>query len=251
MDKQTLRNNLFEKYFEVEDGVLAVDLVDKLSFIPELWEKLHVMCENNIRYFDSYSTLRKIKTVEYKQRKYLILKLRMFAYVIIDLEKTENITKNQFINEFDEDFFINNFGEVKSEDGENLLFMYSIYRYDGNIQELVDFYTENQDILCMSGKLYYKLEIGDAWTYFSIDFVNAKAQMGFLTPDQFLYEQLFLRYDLTPSRSQDAQQKIGIDRMREMFERIKDLKIPRQVIPNDLYQQFLLKSSTKIHKLEK
>ena len=33
MDKDLLRNQLFEKYFEIEDGIFAIDLVDKLSFI--------------------------------------------------------------------------------------------------------------------------------------------------------------------------------------------------------------------------
>ncbi len=36
-----------------------------------------------------------------------------------------------------------------------------------------------------------------------------------------------------------------------MFERIKNLKVPRGVIPNDLYQQFLNQSNVKNHKLEK
>ncbi len=68
MDKETLRNHLFQKYFEEKDGVLATDLVDKLSFIPETWEKLHVLCEKNITYFDSFSTLEKIKMLKYKQK---------------------------------------------------------------------------------------------------------------------------------------------------------------------------------------
>ena len=34
MEKTELRNQLFNKYFDIEDGVLVTDLVDKLSFIP-------------------------------------------------------------------------------------------------------------------------------------------------------------------------------------------------------------------------
>lgn len=251
MDKITLRKELFEKYFEEENGVLATDLIDKLSFIPETWKKLHVLCERNVKYFDSYSSLEKLKMVEHHQKKYLILKLRMFNYIIIDIEKTKNITEEQFRNEFDENFFINNFDEINTQDNSNMFRLYNINNYNGNIQELIDFYVENQTILSLPTKLKYNLMIGNAWTYFCIDFVNAKAQIGFQTPDQFLYEHLFLKYDLTPCGMQDAQEKIGIERMKEMFERIKKIKISKEVIPNELYQQFLIQCNIKNNKLEK
>ena len=34
MDKESLRDNLFAKYFECKDGILATDLVNQLHFIP-------------------------------------------------------------------------------------------------------------------------------------------------------------------------------------------------------------------------
>lgn len=246
MEKAILRNMLFEKYFEVDDGILATDLVDKLSFIPQLWNKLHVLCESNIQYFDSLSTLEKIKIIEHKNRNYLILKLRMFNYVIIDIEKMENITEKQFVAEFDEVFFTDHFNEVKFDDHRKLFALYHVNNFNGDIKELLDFYLENQEVLCLSTKLRYHLEIDQAWTYFYIDFANAAAQMGFQTKDQFLYEQLFLRYDLSPSNAQDAQDRIGRDDMQKMFERIMSLKIPKEVIPEDLYQQFLIQTNTEI-----
>lgn len=245
MEREALRNQLFNKYFEVENGVLATDLVDKLSFIPKLWNKLHILCENNINFFDSWSTLEKIRVLDYNQKKFLILKLRMFQYVIIDIGKKENLTEEEFKSKFDEDFFVNNFDEVKSQDNRNLFDLYNANNYNGNVQGLIDFYLENQKLLCLSTELHYRLNIDKAWTYFFIDFVNSNAQMGFQTPDQFLYEQLFLRYDLSPSRMQDAQGKIGVERMHEMFEKIKNLKIPIEVIPDDLYQQFLEQCNLK------
>lgn len=251
MDKATLQNKLFDKYFEAKNGIPVVDLVDKLSFIPELWKKLHILCENNIKDFDSFSKLEKFKVIEYKQKKYLILKLRMFNYTIIDMEKMKNITDEQFRTVFDEDLFVNNFDEIKSQDNKNLFSLYNVNNYNGNVQELVDFYTENQILLCLSTELHYRLEIGNAWTYFYIDFANATAQMGFQTPDQFLYEQLFLRYDLSLSRMQDAQGKFGLERMHEMFEKIKMIIIPKEVIPDDLYQQFLIQCNIENQKLEK
>lgn len=37
---------------------------------------------------------------------------------------------------------------------------------------------------------------------------------------------------------QDAQSKIGVERMDEMFDKIKQIKIPQKFIPLDLYQQY-------------
>lgn len=251
MEKKVLRDNLFAKYFEVENGIEAIDLVNRLKFIPELWKELHHMCERNIKYFDSFSTLDIFKLVEYNNKKYLIIKLRMFRYVIIDIEKRENITEEQFNKEFNEEFFINNFNEVKSKKNRNMFSLYSLYIFDGNIEELLDFYIENKSTFDLPTWLYYRIEIGNAWTYFSIDFANASAQLGFQTPNQFLYEQLFLKYDLTASSLQDAQEKIGKERMQEMFDRIKTIQIPIEVIPPELYQQYLNHSITGNYKLEK
>lgn len=249
MEKEFLRKQLFDKYFEEKNGIPVIDLVDTLSFIPELWKKLHILCEKNIKYFDSFSDLEKFKLIDYKGKKYLILKIRMFKYIIIDMEKMQNISKEQFRSEFDENFFVNNFDEIKKD--RDSFHMYGLNRYLGNVQELADFYNENKKVLCLSTELYYRLEIGKAWTDFYIDFANATAQMRFQTPDQFLYEQLFLNYDLSPYGMQDAHRKISVKRMHEMFEEIKKIRIPKEVIPEDLYQQFLSQYDTENQKLER
>ncbi len=249
MEKAQLRDNLFAKYFEVTDGVLATDLVAKLSFIPELWKSLHALCEKNVKHFDSYSDLEQFKLLEYNKKKYLILKLKIFKYIITDIEKLENISNEEIFNEFEEDFFVDNFNEIKLQD-KNMR-MYSIYNYNGNLQALVDFYIENQSIFSLPAKLHYKLELDSAWTSFVIDFVNGRAHLIFQTPDQFLYEQLFLRYDLSVSRMQDATSRIGIKRMQEIFEKIKEIRIPKEAILSDLYAQFLIQDSGCKHILEK
>lgn len=39
--------------------------------------------------------------------------------------------------------------------------------------------------------------------------------------------------------------------MHEMFEKIKKIIIPKEVIPDDLYQQFLIQYNTENQKLER
>lgn len=244
-----LRDLLFQRYFQIENGILVSELTEKLSFIPETWRKLHILCENNLKHFNSLSTLEKCKIVEHHQKKYLILKLRIWRYVIIDLDKMRNITKNEFENEFDEEFFVNNFDEIKEDNASIYSSLYEIEQYKGDIQELVNFYIENQDVLCLTTKIHYKLDVGKAWTWFHIDLVNANAQMGFQTQDKILYEQLFLKYDLTPWEMQDAGRKMGIEKMQEILSKIKEVKIPIECIPRDLYQQYLIQCNADAKEL--
>ena len=227
MDKDTLRNNLFEKYFENQTGIVASDLVTTLSFIPETWKKLHEICEDNIKYFDLYSDLDKCKLIQINQNNYLILRFEMIHYIIIDLKMHQNISKQLFDSD--------NFKLLRNNLDIAELCNISIFN---NPEILIDFYFQNQEILNLSTSLEYKISVDNAWTYFFIDFANATAQLGFQTLDQFLYEQLFLHYDLTASKMQDAQAKIGIDKMREMFSKIKTIKIPSEFIPTDLYEQY-------------
>ena len=246
MNKSLLRDRLFQKYFQIEDGILISDLVNKLSFIPKVWSQLHFLCVNNVKYFHPFSTLEMCKILEHNKSKYFILKISSWRYIIIDIERRENITEEEFRKEFDEQFFIKNFGEQKLEDDALYFSLYYVTKYNGNIDELLDFYIENEQVLSLTTDLRYKLDEGNAWTYLNIDFANARVQMGFQTPDQFLYEQLFLKYDLTPSMLQDAQEKMGIEKMNEIFNRIRDIIIPMECIPGDLYQMYMMQSSVNI-----
>lgn len=83
-----------------------------------------------------------------------------------------------------------------------------------------------------------------------MDFASSNVQMGFQTPDQALYEQFFFRYDLTPSKLQDVQNKnkINIDKIQEIFSKVKDISLPVECIPNDLYEQYLMKYNIDVNK---
>ena len=65
MDKSELREKLFQQFFYVEEGILATEFLDKLSFIPDTWKKLHSLCVMNVKYFHPFSSLDLCKIVEY------------------------------------------------------------------------------------------------------------------------------------------------------------------------------------------
>ncbi len=237
--KEELRDKLFEKYFEVKDGILVLDLINKLSFIKEAWKELHILCGENIECFHFMLSLGKFRMMKHQGREYLILKLGLWEYVIIDLEKKENISEMDFHTLFDEDFFVEHFDERKEEDKSIFETLYMTSEYNGDIDELKSLYLKYQDIFELSTCISYQYHIGDSYTYFSIDFENAIAHLGFQAPNQFLYENLNFNYDLTPWCMQDAHRSMGLDKMMELFKRTREICIPKEVIPGDLYKQYV------------
>lgn len=240
MDKQSeLRNKLFESYFQVESGIFLEDLMKNTTFIVACWKDLHHILEQHVKYFDTCSSLSEIKKMNYHEKDYLIIKIRIWDYLVIDLENNQVVEKKNAKKLFTEDFFIHNFNEKKFEN-RDCFNMYHFEGYDGDITEVINYYQLNQEILTLPTRIYYKIGDNKAWTYLSIDLANGTAQLGFQTPEQFLYEQLFLHSDLTPSRMQDAISKIGVDKMKEMFQRIKDIQLPEEVIPDIFYEKNMI-----------
>lgn len=243
MTKDELRNQLFAKYFEVEEGIEAKELMTKLKNIRETWKNLHALIEQNIKDFYNYDTLEQIKKIEHQKTNYLIIKFRFGNYIIIDLDTKAILDLNQMKANFDEQFFIEKFQERKVLN-QNSLDYYHLESME-NAQELIDFYTANDKNLVLPTKIYYQVQIKEAWSYFNINLANDRAQIGFQTPDQFLYEQLFLKGNLTPSCMQDAQSRIGKERMQEMFAKIPEIKIPVRYIPEQLIENLLQKKQAK------
>lgn len=240
MDKQSeLRNNLFESYFQEESGIFLEEFMKNTNFIVDCWKELHHILEQHVAYFDTSSSLSEIKKMNYHEKDYLIIKIRIWDYLVIDLESNQVVEEESSKKIFTEEFFIHNFKEKKFEN-RDCFNMYDFESYDGDITEVINFYQLNQEILTLPTKIYYKIGDNNAWTYLSVDLANGTAQLGFQTPDQFLYEQLFLKSDLTPSRMQDAISKIGMDKTREMFQRIKDIQLPETVIPTTFFEKNMI-----------
>ncbi len=244
MDKDELRNKLFNKYFEVENGVPLALLNEKLSLVRSAWYDLRKICEGGINHFDRFSSLDAIKMIDLKESSYLIIKLNIWKYVIIDVINNKNISDDLLKECFDEKFFVDNFADFSFEEldldvNTDILNVCNLVSYNGDIRALINFYKENKEVLDLPNFFKYQLGDENAFTYLFIDYAGDNSQFGFHTPDQFLYEHLFLNPDLTPSMMQDAQERIGVVRMKEMFEKIPSINIPESAIPKELYQYYL------------
>lgn len=229
-----LRNELFEKYFEVKDGINLSDLLRVINFITSVWKKISELLNKNIEDYDTYNRLETIKQINHKGKNYLIIKFLFWEYLIIDIDHNKVLDRDDVKKIFEEDFFINHFFEKPLNFSEHFSNVYSFLNYEGDIHELITLYIKLCDYLSLPTYIYYPLNIGDAWTYIGISTINGNIQLGFQTIDQFLYEQVFFNNDLTPYSMQDAHNKIGKEKMNEIFFRIKDIIIPLSVIPEEI-----------------
>lgn len=236
MDKKAvnLRSELFEKYFENQDGVLLFELMEKLKYIINIWKELHNILETNSEDINKYTRIELIERINHNNKEYLIIKFMPWSYLVIDLNNNKVLSTEEIEDNFTEEFFVHNFNEKYINEGTNKISLYWFYTFNGKIDTLINFYIENIELFNLAKNISYKLFIEEAWTYLSINITNGNIQLGFQSEDQLLYERLFLNSDLTPFGLQDATSKIGKDKMKEMFNRIKDIIIPFDIIPQEL-----------------
>jgi len=232
MNKDELRNLLFEKYFEIEEGVSAIDFVNYTMDIKTKWQELHHMLENGLCFFDSHTTMGKVLRVSCDENNYFIINYDLHHYLLLNIEDECAVGEEELPKKMDQNFFVENFGK------HHYIPMISSFDfYEGNSKALIQFLSSNQEFFSLYPVIHYRLSLENAFTYFTIDVVNDRAQLGFETPDQFLYEQLFFNGDLSPFAMQDATAKIGVLKMNEIFERIKNIKLPKEVMSQALYEK--------------
>jgi len=236
-----LRNELFEKYFEINNGINLLELMDILNFLTNIWKNLSKLLEGNIENYKIYDRLENIKKLEYKERNYLIIKFQLWEYLIIDIDNNKVLNQDDIKENFEEEFFITNFLEKPLNMKEHFSNIYWFLDYQGNIRELVDFYVKYSEFLELPTYIKYLIHIDDAWTYLGINIISGNVQLGFQTNNQQLYEQVFFNQDLSPFGLQDAHKKMGIEKMNEIFLRIKDIMIPLKVIPKEILDNENLK----------
>ena len=242
MNKSKLRDELFNKYFENEEGVKLSDLVQILSPLTETGKHIKKILHENVQGFCPFSTIYAIKSIEHDNNHYLMIRSGAFNYIVVDLTEKKVMDKNSIKEMFDEESFISLivYDQESAEDiRNNGLNTVRFLPSKKDISKLVDFYFANKGILESYQNICYRINIENARTQININLLNDDIQLSFETPDQFLYEQIFFRGDLTPSGLQDAHDKIGKERMLEIIDKVKDIRIPSCLVPTIVFENNL------------
>ena len=224
MDKNELRDKLFEKYFECKDGILITELMELSKPVIELYSQLkQILVEHKtIKLFSNINQVKQVLTIKVFT---MVKRSSGFSYLIIDIQSNKALNQEEVKNIFNEELFIKEFNEESTELGEEWQDFYHFLRYEGNINDLIEFYNQNKNIFNINTIIFNKLYVEDAWTWLWISLTSGQIQLSFQTEDQSLYECLFLESNLTPSLMQDATEKMGKEKMLEIFERIKEIEL--------------------------
>lgn len=234
-----LRDLLFGEFFKAQDGIRLEDLMKSLKPVIEVWQKLHIILTENVEFFDKYSSIMQLKVVTINGKHFLVIKKTALTYLIIDLDNNEVLNEAEALKFFKEKFLIENFGERKSKSKEIYQKMFTCLSFEGDISKLINFYVENERILNAVSSIMYRVKFDDAYSFLSIHLSDCGNVLAFRTKDQRLYEHLFFGNDLVPLSLQDAGQKMGYNKMQEILAKIKDIRVPRSLIPESL-KQFLV-----------
>lgn len=242
-EKTKLREALFTFYFEEgEDRIPITSLLKQLNPIVEVWQNLRTLLEKNVTMYDWSSGLDLVKIISYQGNTYLFIKENMWSYIIININSKKVLTKEEVTFIFSKEFFVQNLEEEPTLNEDWLDWCYQCR----NANKIVEYCLSYEDILKLPNSIVCEYKIKDAITYLRIGLSDKSIQLGFQTPDQFLYEFLNLNFDLTPWGMQDAYHRLGIEKMKEMLAKVKEAKIPLSFVP----QEFL-EENTITRKLER
>lgn len=236
-EKTKVRDALFNKYFENgEDRVEILQVLEQITPTIKMWECLDALLKKSIKNYEWFDGIEMVRFISYQEIDYLVIKMRMFKYFMVDIKRKK-------ASLFTEDFFVTNFKErkLKLKSKSHYLVMYYFFECKQYLEELIAFCEANQEYLEMPNSIYCRFEIDDAWTYLNINMSTKEIQLGFQTPDQTLYDFLRFRMDLTPSRMQDAEDRMGLEKMLEICKRVKEIKIPKCCLPSYFLKEDTMK----------
>ena len=226
--KKVLREKLFNKLLIVEEGISLSELYENTKSTTDTFTQLkNIMIEESGTY-DKFDQIEKVSLIKVEDKALLFIKTSPTTYYIFDFI-SNTILDNSYKFLFNKNFFIEHFNE--REDSLDYDRFYYFEEYHGNVERLKDFYTFNSEVLEIKDtNISYKVEEEKASITLFYDLISGNCQLNFYQEHQFLYEQLYLRRGLVPSLMQDATNKIGKEKMIEMFEQIPSIKIPYNIL---------------------
>ena len=223
--RKELRNKLFSKFFQNKEGISASTLNNKVKFIIEKYDELNKLLAKEDEHFALFDNVGYIKKVMLEHKEYLVLRTSSFKFIIIDIDNKKTLDTDEVNKIFNNEFFKQNIDEHGLSD---------LYEFlsTGYINEILKIYEKNESLFNLPTHIIYEVNINDANATLIININCENCVLMFNTPDQFLYEQIFLGKDLKPSGMSsptlDQNKALGI------ANKVKDIIIPFNVIPSEL-----------------
>lgn len=224
-EKTILRNKLFNKFFHNKKGISAIDLYNKTGFIRNTYNELNKLITKDDENFTAYENVEFLKKVKLNNKEYIIIHIGSFKFIVIDVEERKTVDTNIIHKIFNDDDFKFNIDNHGFSD----LYEFLPTNY---VNEIIEIYKNNELVFSMPTHISYETSYNDATALLIINTNYDAGMLMFDTPDQFLYEHIFLGNNLEPvsmsSPTLDKRKGLGI------ADKIKDIIIPYDCIPENL-----------------
>lgn len=183
VDGNFKKKNLLE-YFK-QSGIDLDQILENLKDNFKAWQEFKKTICHNIKYCYKYKTLVSLKKID---DKYLIIKLHSWDYLIIDLELLKVLRKDEVIQVFNEDFFVCNFNEKKS----NYIFINDCK----NVLEVVDAFYQYESFLTSDVIFKYNVSDYNSNSIFVIDLINDCCYIDFYSEEMNVKERYYFTNNL-------------------------------------------------------
>ncbi len=230
------QKKLFKLYFNnnvsKEDSIDIKDIITVQKEYYSKWQRFYFILRKYSNEFRQISQIDKIQLLNYNNISYLIIKIYSWTYLCIDLTNEKIVNFGENIYPFNEEFFIENFDEDKSDNVEELY--YSIEFKQNGIKELINFIVENKNLFLNSSCFTYKIEDNNSF----MTFLNFSLLKGIIT----LYfgnkymdiddDATYIYIDNNLNQIEVSNKKVYVNKLKKMCSKLKNIKIPIDVIPN-------------------
>lgn len=234
MNKNELRDKLFNEFEKVDQGILITNFLDETKVIRKKWYELKniINQDKDEDLYQKYPNI--VKFINYNYVNYLVISFRHYSYLIIDIDNKKVLNNNDVNDTFNQDFFVKYLNEIPVNSEKDFKIILSIEFYNNDIDKLINYVSDNKKYFDIKPNIFYEVHVGDAESIININLHKPNSILMFLTENQYLYEHLFMDENLNPLSMQDAVSRIGIDKMNEYFKRIRNIKIPIDIIDKNI-----------------
>ena len=167
------QKELFNLYFKNHEGITIEEIMNNMRNYSQIWQDFYRFLINSSLEFNMFDSIDEIKKIKFNNINYLIIKIGLFGYLCIDLDKKEAINYNDSLKPFNEEFFIKHFDEHKMEKPEDFYYYLDMNKKDVN--ELIE-YIDNNDILLEKNSFIHKIDIYNHTTFLLF---NVTKQTGY------------------------------------------------------------------------
>lgn len=222
----------FELYFKKlsEEAIKVSDILNLIEGYSQKWQQLYEVLRNSSD-FDYHDRIIDQKVININNQNYLFFQVGLWHYFVIDLKNEKSLSNEECLTLFDESLFVQNFGEKQTNKYESFYYFSSLSQEV--VKDLINLYVENQDIYNAKNYFIYKpINNTEINTSLSIRLDNKKIILSFFDKERKHLNYIFLNNNLTPIGASNPTN--NLESLKIMANRIKNIEIPKSLIPSYL-----------------